>query len=77
MLRKEIAPTVNRFFLVALLAAGTLTLAGCDSDDGPAEEAGEQVDQAAEEARDATEEVGDEVQEKAEQTGDQIENATE
>jgi hypothetical protein len=49
----------------ATLATGlfaTLLLLGGCSEDGPAEEAGEQVDEAADEAEDAAEEAGDEVE---------------
>lgn len=37
----------------ALLIAGLLGIAGCESNDGPAEELGEAVDDAAEELEDA------------------------
>ncbi|MDN3521260.1 hypothetical protein [Halomonas ramblicola] len=50
------------------LAAGLLALglAACEDDPGPAEEAGQEVDQAMEEAGDNVEEMGDEMEEAAE-----------
>jgi len=50
--------------LFALLFAlgGGAALTGCD-DDGPAEEAGEEIDEAVEDAGDAMEDAGDEVEE--------------
>lgn len=50
---------IKRMFLLVLFA---LPLAACDTNDGPAEELGENVDNAAEETRDAMEEAGDEVE---------------
>lgn len=49
--------------LTATLAALMLLGAGCDSNDGPVENAGEQVDEAAEQAGDAVEDAADEVEE--------------
>jgi hypothetical protein len=43
-------------------------LGGC-SEDGPAEEAGEQVDEAADEAEDAAEEAGDEAEDATDYIG--------
>lgn len=39
--------------LFAIGAAGTSTLAACDSNDGPLEEAGENMDEAADDVEDA------------------------
>lgn len=50
--------------LAALLGiATTLSLSACDTEDGPAENAGEQIDEAADEAQDAVEEAGEEAEE--------------
>ena len=46
-----------RALLVAGLALGTV--AACDSNDGPMEEAGEQIDNAVDETADAVEDAGD------------------
>ncbi len=50
--------------LLTLLLAPlfALSLAACDVNEGPAEEAGEAVDEAVDEAGDAVEEAGDAVQ---------------
>ena len=48
--------------LFAMGAIGTGTLAACDSNDGPVEEAGEEIDEAGEEMEDAADEVEDEVE---------------
>lgn len=46
--------------VVAGLSLGALgTLAACDSNDGPMEEAGEQIDNAVDETADAMEDAGD------------------
>ena len=50
---------IKRMFLLVLFA---LPLAACDTNDGPAEELGENLDNAAEETRDAVEDAGDEVE---------------
>lgn len=61
----------------ALLMAALSGLAGCsDADDGPAEQAGEQVDEAVEQAEDTAEEMADEAGETVEETGDAVEEAT-
>lgn len=49
--------------MAALLGTG-LALGGCD-DDGPAEQAGESIDNAAERAGDSIERAGENIQEKA------------
>ena len=46
----------------AFLAGG---LAACDDNDGPAEQAGEKIDEATEEAADAVEDAADEVEDSA------------
>jgi hypothetical protein len=50
--------------IAALLALG---LSACDRNEGPAEEAGEEIDQAVEEAGEAIEEAGDKIREETEQ----------
>lgn len=49
---------LNKFLLVLL---ATASLAACDVNEGPVEEAGESVDQAIENTEDATEDAVDEV----------------
>lgn len=52
--------------LMLLLIVGSFALAGCDRDEGPAEEAGEAMDEA-----------GEQLEETAENTGNAIEDACE
>lgn len=42
----------------ALLVAAVLGIAGCDMNDGPAEEVGENIDEAADELEDAVDDAG-------------------
>jgi len=49
--------------LVGMLAAG---LVGCEDDPGPAEEAGQQIDEAMEDAGEGFEEMGESIQDAAE-----------
>jgi hypothetical protein len=48
--------------LALTMALGSFTLAGCERQ-GPAEEAGENIDEAVEETGDAMEDAGDETEE--------------
>ncbi len=47
--------------LALMMVLGSATLAGCDNQ-GPAEEAGENIDDAMDEAGDAMEDAGDEME---------------
>ncbi len=51
--------------LLSFGAAGALT--ACDTNDGPAEQAGEKVDNAVEHAGDKMEQAGDKMEEKADE----------
>lgn len=57
---KTTARTLFFLMLLALFSVGALT--GCE-DPGPAEQAGQEIDEAVEEAGDELEEMGDEVEE--------------
>ena len=61
----------------ALLATGILlfTLAGCEKE-GPAEQAGEQIDEAVDTMQDKADDAGDMAMDKMEKAGDKIEEAT-
>ncbi|WP_019625752.1 hypothetical protein [Thioalkalivibrio sp. ALJT] len=50
------------FLLALMMALGSATLAGCDNQ-GPAEEAGENIDDAMEDAGDALDDAADEMEE--------------
>ena len=62
---------------IALLATGILvfTLAGCEKE-GPAEQAGEQIDEAVETMQDKADDAGDKAMDELEEAGDKIEEAT-
>ncbi|MGM0516909.1 MAG: hypothetical protein ACQER6_04850 [Pseudomonadota bacterium] len=62
--------------LIALMMALGLTVAGCADEQGPAEEAGEQIDQSMEEAGDTMEEATDEIGGQVEEAGDELEEET-
>lgn len=49
--------------LIGTAFAALLTIGACSDNDGPAENAGEEIDEAAEETGDAAEEAADEVEE--------------
>lgn len=66
----------SKIFLALLLALSVGLLAGCE-DQGPAEEAGENVDEAVEEAGDMMEEAGENVEDTVEDAGDEMEEAAE
>ena len=57
--------------LTMLMALGLAGIAGCE-EQGPAEQAGERLDDAVSDARDRLEEAGDEIEEAAEEVGDAL-----
>lgn len=60
---------MRKTLMMSLLAAMmTLGLAACE-EEGPAEQAGEEVDEAMEEAGDSVEEMGDTIEEAADEPG--------
>ena len=58
------------FSAAAMVGMG---LPACDSDDGPAEELGEKIDESAEEVGENIEEVGDELEEAGDELEDDLE----
>lgn len=56
----------NRTLLSAVVLALTFAVGACDRQEGPAEEAGEEIDKAVEEVGEAAERAGDEMEEAAE-----------
>lgn len=58
--------SMRKLTLVFVLGLGTLGLGGCGESDGPAENAGEAVDDAAERAGEAIENTGERIQRQAE-----------
>ena len=55
----------RKLALALFLGLGTLGLAACEDNEGPAEEAGKAIDDAGERAGEALEEAGEGVQEEA------------
>lgn len=63
--------------LVGFTLAALMALAGCNGgEQGPAEKAGEQVDEAVEDTTNAAEDAADEAGDAVEEAGDKVENAT-
>jgi hypothetical protein len=64
----------------ALVILGALLAAGCASSqkepDGPAEQAGESVDEAAEDTKEAVDDAGEKVEEKADEAKEKMEEET-
>lgn len=69
-------PMKSRNILSALLIALGLTLAGCTEDQGPAEKAGENIDESMERAGDRIEDATDEMGDTLEEAGDKMERST-
>jgi hypothetical protein len=73
--------TATKRGLAALLFSGTLVLVGCEPK-GPAEQAGEKIDNAADAAADALdprgpmEKAGDKLDEAGQNVGEAVDNAT-
>jgi hypothetical protein len=55
---------MNALFVLLLAIGGTTALTGCE-DKGPAEKAGEKIDEAVEETGDAVEDAADEIEDEA------------
>lgn len=68
-------PFTTRTATAGLMAV-LLGLSACDTSEGPAEKAGEKVDEAAEEAKESAEEAAEKVEETTEEAGDKVEEAT-
>lgn len=61
--------------LAAWLLAASLLIAGCE-DEGPAEQAGEKIDDAAEETQESAEDAADSAGDAVEEGADEAEDAT-
>lgn len=66
----------RRASALALILFAAIFAYGCEKK-GPAEEAGEKIDDAMSEAADKAEEAGDSIQDAAEEAGENIEDAAE
>ncbi|MDN5869739.1 MAG: hypothetical protein L0H73_03305 [Nitrococcus sp.] len=68
----EIVVKIRRFIFFLMLACTVpFALSACDTE-GPAEEAGESVDQATEQTAEAAEDTMEQAQEKLEDMGDEV-----
>ncbi|WP_251976931.1 hypothetical protein [Salinicola avicenniae] len=63
-MRTDLLKKMAMAMLLGLMAFGVVA---CDNDDGPAEQAGESVDDAVDDAGDAMEDTGENIQEEAEE----------
>ena len=61
--------TLNSLAITALLVPAGMALSGCDANDGPAEQLGEEIDNAAEN-------TGEKIDEAAEDLKDAVDDAT-
>ncbi len=63
-------------YLYALALSFTLLLTACE-DKGPAEKAGEKIDEVVEDSKDKVDEIVDDTKDKAEELGNKVEDACE
>ena len=62
-MNRDVMRTLGLMLLVMMMAGG---LVACQDDPGPAEEAGQEIDEAMEDAGESIEEMGEEIQDAAE-----------
>lgn len=60
----------NRYWLISLLLALSVSLCGCQKEEGPMEKFGKKMDEAAEETADAIEDAAKEVEKEIEKVDD-------
>jgi predicted small lipoprotein YifL len=66
--------TLSPSILAVAIAATLFVLAGCEKE-GPAERAGENIDEAVEDMQQSAESTGDKIKESLEEAGDEVEEA--
>lgn len=66
--------TLSQLFLISALGVGALSLQSCEQE-GPAERAGAQIDEAARNAGDAAREAGRDINQAARDAGNSIKDA--
>lgn len=54
----------RKLYILMLMMAGLFTLQACDTNEGPLEEAGEEIDQAADRAADNIEDASDDLEDR-------------
>lgn len=63
----KISTKAKYALLLAIFSIGSFTIVGCESNDGPMEEAGEKVDEAADDVKDAADDIGDGIEDAADE----------
>jgi hypothetical protein len=69
--------TMKKMRYITIAGLLTIGLAGCDTDPGPAERAGEEVDEMMQETEEQLQQAAEEAGESIEEAGDQIRDQTE
>jgi len=54
--------TLRKLYMMMLMMAGLVTLQACDTNEGPLEEAGEEIDEAGDDIGDGIDDVGDDLE---------------
>lgn len=67
---------ISTLLIAAILGLTTITLAACDSDDGPAEKAGKKIDNATDDVSDSADNAADNASDKADDMKDKANDAT-
>jgi hypothetical protein len=68
--------TIKKLMLIIVMILSFAALNACESE-GPAEKAGEKIDEAVEETAEKAEEAGEAIEEKAEEAKKEVKEATE
>lgn len=66
----------KRAALGGSLLAALLMIAGCDSDQGPAERAGERIDETVEDAKESAKDAAESAGDRVEEAADELEDKT-
>lgn len=67
---------MNKLILIFAVVFLSLILTGCEEQQGPAERAGESIDQTMEDSGDVMENAADDAEDSIEDMGDELEDAT-
>lgn len=67
---------MNKSILILSLVLLSFIITGCEQQQGPAERAGESIDQTLQDTGDAMDDASDDVKDSIEDMGDEVEDAT-
>ncbi|GJL73618.1 MAG: hypothetical protein NMNS01_28170 [Nitrosomonas sp.] len=67
---------MNKLILILSLVLLSFIIAGCEEQQGPAERAGESIDQSMQDAGDAMDAASEDIKDNIEDMGDEVEDAT-